>query len=69
MNNKKPVITTFLSIILFTVGAIAILVGVVNTLSQNKAFTTKIINYQIDRLLDLDSEVVNPHAYLDWDLQ
>lgn len=69
MNNKKPVITIFLSIILFTVGAIAILVGVVNTLSHNKAFTTKIVNSQIHRLLDLDSKVENPHAYLDWDLQ
>jgi len=69
MYNKKSIIIGSLSILLFAIGAIAIFVWVLNTLSQNKALTTKIITYQIDRLLDLDSEVINPHAYLDWDLQ
>ncbi len=68
-NKSKSILITLLSIIIFTFGIFGILVWVVNTLSQNTTITTKLINSQIHRLLDLDSEVINPHAYIDWDLQ
>ena len=58
-----------LSILVIVLGALCVLVWGLNTVSQNKTLTSKFIHYQIERLLDLDSEVENPHAYLDWDLQ
>ena len=68
MHNNK-IFLNLLSVILFTLAVIAVLVGFVNVLSQNKMITTKLIKSQIHRLLDLNSEVENPHAYIDWDLQ
>lgn len=67
-NKRKSLIITLLSIIIFIFGVIGILVWVVNMLSQNTAMTSKLITSQIHRLLDLESEVENPHAYVDWDL-
>ncbi|MCQ2957478.1 MAG: hypothetical protein MJ180_01095 [Candidatus Gastranaerophilales bacterium] len=68
MHNKKYIITS-LKIIILLLGAFAVLIAALNTVSQNQAITTRFIKFQIHRLLDLDSEVINPHAYVDWDLQ
>ena len=69
MHKKRKIIINFLKILLFTLGVFGILVWVLNTVSQNKTLTGKFIHFQIERLLDLDSYVENPRAYLDWDLQ
>ncbi len=69
MHNKKSITIRLLSIAFFLIGALAILVWGLNTVSQNEAVTTRFIAFQIHRLLDLDSEVIHPRAYLDWDLQ
>ena len=68
-NKNKSLLITLSSIVIFALGIVGILVWGVNLLSQNTALTTKIITSQIHRLLDLDSEVENPRAYVDWDLQ
>ena len=67
--NNKPFIYILISSLIFIVGFLSVLVWYVNYLSQNEKVTTLIIQKQIQRLLDLDSEVENPRAYLDWDLQ
>ena len=69
MHKKRKIIIRIISIVVFILGAFGILVWGLNTVSQNKTLTSKFIHFQIERLLDLDSEVENPHAYLDWDLQ
>ncbi|MCR4881700.1 MAG: hypothetical protein K6A44_07105 [bacterium] len=69
MHKKRKIIIKILSIMVFILGALGILVWGLNTVSQNKTLTSKFIHFQIERLLDLDSEVENPHAYLDWDMQ
>ena len=69
MHKKRKIIIKILSILVIVLGTLGVLVWGLNTVSQNKTLTSKFIHYQIERLLDLDSEVENPHAYLDWDLQ
>ncbi|MDD3594040.1 MAG: AsmA-like C-terminal region-containing protein [Candidatus Gastranaerophilales bacterium] len=69
ISKRKRFFIKFLSIIVVLFGIMTALIWYINTVSSNTALVSQLITSQISQLLDLDSYVENPRAYVDWDLQ